>query len=170
MVASSVRSLGSGLPVLLVALALPAFAHVTLVNPRAVAGGYYKAVFDVPHGCKGSATVKLRIHIPDGVISVKPQPKPGWELDVVEGPYPKSYALHGASISSGVREISWSGRLPDAYFDEFTFMSYLSSELPAGTVVYFPVVQECEKGVSRWIETTTPSASPAPALTIAPKP
>jgi uncharacterized protein YcnI len=154
----------------LLAAAAPAWAHVTLATPQAVAGSYFKAVFNVPHGCKGSPTIRLRIRIPDGVISVKPQPKPGWQLEVVEGPYSKTYSLHGAQVSSGVREISWTGRLPDAYFDDFAFMSYLSPDLPAGSVVHFPVVQECEKGVSRWIDVTEPSDTPAPRLTLIPKP
>ena len=155
---------------LVLTAAAPAWAHVTLAHPQAVVGSYYKAVFNVPHGCKGSATVKLRIRIPDGVISVKPQPKPGWQLEVVEGPYPKAYTLHGAQVSSGVREVSWAGKLPDAHFDEFAFMAYLSADLPAGSIVHFPVVQECEKGASRWIDATEPSDTPAPRLTIVPKP
>jgi len=152
------------------AAAAPAAAHVTLATTQAPASSYVKLVFDVPHGCKGSPTLKLRVRIPDGVISVKPQPKPGWQLDIVQGAYAKPYALHGAQLSSGVREVSWSGRLADAEFDEFAFMAYLSSDLPAGTVVHFPVVQECEKGVARWIDTADGSESPAPRLTIVPKP
>ena len=39
--------------------ASPAAAHVTLEKRQAPVGSYYKAVFAVPHGCAGSATVKL---------------------------------------------------------------------------------------------------------------
>ena len=53
-------------------------AHVTLEKRQAPVGSYYKAVFAVPHGCAGSATVKLRVQIPEGVIGIKPMPKPGW--------------------------------------------------------------------------------------------
>lgn len=147
-----------------------ALAHVTLETKQAVAGSYYKAVFKVPHGCKGSATTRIRIQIPAGVISVKPQPKAGWKLELVEGNYAKSYSLHGAQVSAGVRELSWTGNLPDAYYDEFIFQANLTADLPAGSVVYFPVVQECEKGVSRWIETKEPSENPAPKLSIVAKP
>jgi uncharacterized protein YcnI len=150
-------------------LSASAFAHITLANKQAAAGSYYKAIFNVPHGCKGSATRKIRVHIPDGVIAVKPQPKAGWKIDVVEGAYPKAYALHGAKISSGVREVSWTGTLPDAYFDEFVFQAYLTPDMPAGAVVYFPVVQECEKGVDRWIDLKESSDMPAPHLTLLPK-
>ncbi len=37
--------------------ASPAAAHVTLEKRQAPVGSYYKAVFAVPHGCAGSATV-----------------------------------------------------------------------------------------------------------------
>lgn len=147
-----------------------ASAHVTLDTKQAVVGSYYKAVFKVPHGCKGSATVKLRIQIPAGVIAVKPQPKAGWKLEVIEGNYTKAYTLHGAQVASGVRELSWSGNLPDSYYDEFAFQAYLTTDLAAGSVVQFPVVQECEKGVSRWIDTKEGSENPAPKLSIIAKP
>ena len=58
--------------------ASPAAAHVTLEKRQAPVGSYYKAVFAVPHGCAGSPTVKLRVQIPEGVIGIKPMPKPGW--------------------------------------------------------------------------------------------
>ncbi len=150
--------------------AIPALAHVTLANPQAAVGSYYKAVFKVPHGCKGSPTVKLRIQIPDGVIAIKPQPKAGWQIETVTGTYHKAYTLHGAQVTSGVREVSWSGKLPDAYFDEFAFQAYLTPDLPAGTSLNFPVVQECEKGVERWIDSKESSPTPAPRLHLLPKP
>lgn len=166
----SLQSRCSALAVAILAslASLPALAHVTLSNPQARAGSYYKAVFNVPHGCKGSPTVKLRIRIPDGVIAVKPQPKAGWKVDMIEGAYAKAYSLHGAQVASGVREVSWTGRLPDAYFDEFAFQAYLTGDLPAGSVVLFPVVQQCEKGVVRWIEASEAAEAPAPRLTLLP--
>ncbi|HEY4074369.1 MAG TPA: YcnI family protein [Herbaspirillum sp.] len=150
-------------------LSASAFAHITLANPQASAGSYYKADFNVPHGCKGSATLKIRVRIPEGVIAVKPQPKAGWKIDIVEGAYPKTYTLHGAQIASGVREVSWTGKLPDAYFDDFVLQAYLTPDLPVGAKVYFPVVQECEKGTDRWIDLKEPSSMPAPHVTLVPK-
>jgi uncharacterized protein YcnI len=169
MFAFPIRALASAAVLTTSAFAsLPACAHITLDNQQATAGSYYKAVFKVPHGCKGSATLKVRVRIPEGVIAVKPQPKAGWKIDVVEGAYPKAYALHGAQVASGVREVSWSGKLPDAYFDEFVFQAYLTPDMPPGQV-YFPVVQECEKGTERWIDLKQPSDKPAPHLTLLPK-
>jgi periplasmic copper chaperone A len=129
------------------------FAHITLQEQQAAVGGSYKAVFRVPHGCNGSATVAVKVRIPDGFIDVKPMPKAGWKLDVSRGQYAKPINAHGAKVTEGVNEVDWSGgNLPDAYYDEFVLTGYIGDEAPAGQTIYFPVVQECEKGVNRWIE------------------
>ena len=145
-------------------------AHVTLETKQARVGSYYKAVLRVPHGCHGSPTLRVRVRIPEGVINVKPQPKPGWTLELVKGDYARPYAAHhGAPVSAGVRELVWSGQLPDEYYDEFVFSSYLSTDLPAGGTLYFPVVQECEKGISRWTDVPGQGGkSPAPGVRLLP--
>jgi periplasmic copper chaperone A len=152
-----------------------AAAHITLENRQATPGSYYKAVFAVPHGCAGSPTVKIRVQIPDGVISVKPMPKPGWSVETVKGKYSTSYELHGATITEGVREVTWSGgRLADDNYDEFVLATFLTGSLKPNTTLYFPVVQECEQGTSRWIEIPQEGAhdskSPAPGVKLMPKP
>jgi uncharacterized protein YcnI len=154
-----------------------AIAHVTLENRQATPASYYKAVFAVPHGCAGSATVKVRVQIPEGVIAVKPMPKPGWTVETTKGKYSTSYELHGATISEGVREVTWSGgKLADDNYDEFVLATFLTGSLKPNTTLYFPVVQECEQGVSRWIEIPQEgkpahdSKSPAPGVKLMPKP
>lgn len=72
-------------------VAVPVSAHVTLEVPEAALGSGYEAVFKVPHGCAGSPTVMLRLQVPEGVIAVKPMPKPGWTLEVVKGKCAKTY-------------------------------------------------------------------------------
>jgi uncharacterized protein YcnI len=150
-----------------------AFAHVTLETREARAGTSYKAVLKVPHGCDGTATLKLRAQIPEGVIAVKPMPKAGWQIETVKGAYGRSYPyLHGQPLSEGVKEITWSGgKLPDEHYDEFVFASFLAADLKPGPL-YIPVTQECEKGAARWVEIPAagqdPHAlkAPAPALVI----
>ncbi|WP_269496450.1 YcnI family copper-binding membrane protein [Castellaniella sp. S9] len=156
-------TIGIGALALGLACAAPASAHITFETPSAVVGGSYKAVLRVPHGCKGSDTTRIRVRMPDGAVAAKPQPKPGWTLDLVQGDYAKPETLHGATITSGVREISWSGRLPDAYYDEFVFRVSLASSLKAGDTLYFPVVQECAQGVERWIDTSGKDGADGPA-------
>ncbi len=154
------------------AFAPAAHAHVTLETRQAPSGSYYKAVFRVGHGCDGSPTRTIRVRIPDGVVAVKPMPKTGWTLSTVEGPYATPYESHGKTITKGVTEVVWSGgTLPDAWYDEFVFQAKLP-EKPAGAMLYFPVVQECEKGAHRWIEIPEPGKAgqddkePAPGVTL----
>jgi uncharacterized protein YcnI len=155
----------------------PAGAHVTLENRQATPASYYKAVFAVPHGCAGSPTVKIRVQIPDGVIAVKPMPKAGWSVETVKGKYSTSYELHGATITEGVKEVTWSGgKLADDNYDEFVLATFLTGSLKPNTTLYFPVVQECEQGASRWIDIPQEgkpahdTKSPAPGVKLTPKP
>lgn len=148
-----------------------AAAHPTFETREAAIGASYKAVIKIGHGCDGSATVKLRVHVPEGVIGVKPMPKPGWSIDTVRGPYARTYKyFHGAELTEGVKEVVWSGKLADAYYDEFVFAAFLADSLEAGRKLYFPTYQECEKGAHQWIQTPAPGQdghalkSPAPAL------
>jgi len=131
-----------------------ALAHVTLEGHEASVGSTYKAVFRVPHGCEGQPTDVVRVRIPEGVIAVKPMPKPGWQLEKVRGEYAASYEYHGAEIGEGVREVIWSGgNLADDEYDEFVLRGYLTTALKAGDTLYFPIIQECPEGlVERWIE------------------
>ncbi len=157
-----------------VAMAAPAFAHVTLEVGTAPAGSTYKATLRIPHGCAGAATIVVKVQIPEGVIAVKPMPKPGWTLTTTTGAYKQAQDYYGINLTEGVREISWAGgNLPDAWYDEFTFRGYLAKSLHADTTIYVPVVQECEGGkTERWIEIPAAGKSsddyrfPAPALKI----
>lgn len=150
-----------------------ALAHVTLETGKAPVESTYKAVLRVGHGCEGRPTTAIRVRIPEGVIAVKPMPKPGWQLATTRAPYTKTYDYRGTPMSEGVTEIAWTGGdLPDAYYDEFVFRGRLTGFAP-GTVVYFPIVQECtDGGVHRWIEIPAEGRSaddleePAPGLTI----
>ena len=53
-------------------------AHAVLESKKAPAASTYKAVLRVGHGCEGSPTKSIRVQIPEGVIAVRPMPKPGW--------------------------------------------------------------------------------------------
>lgn len=149
-----------------------ALAHATFEVPAAEAGSYYKAVLQVPHGCKGEATLKVRVTIPQGVIAVKPMPKPGWTLETVKGDYASEYELHGRKVTSGVKEVIWSGELPDEYYDQFVFQARLTENLPVDQTLYFPVVQECANGSNEWVQIPAEGQdphsleSPAPGVAI----
>lgn len=147
-------------------------AHAILEVQEAAASSYYKAVVRIGHGCDGKATQNVRVTIPEGIISVKPMPKAGWTLSVIEGDYENTYALHKRKITSGVTQINWSGELSNSHYDEFVFRAYLSDKLPAGKTVYIPVVQECGDSQVGWTQIPAEGqdshdlSRPAPGLMI----
>jgi uncharacterized protein YcnI len=152
-------------------------AHITLKAKEAAIGGPYDAVFVVPHGCAGSATTKIRVQIPEGVIGVKAMPTAGWNVETVTGKYAAAYDYQGSSVSEGAKEVVWSGgKLPDHTREEFVISAFLTDGLKPNTMLYFPTVQECEQGVSRWIDIPADPAhphdskSPAPGVKLLPKP
>ena len=156
-------------------VATSAFAHATLETGQAVAGSYYKAVVRVGHGCEGKPSLKIRVKVPDGVSSVKPMPKAGWSLDIVKGKLAVPLDDgHGGKITEGVTEVIWTGSLLDAHYDEFV----LRGKLPdaPNTVLWWPVVQECDGAAHRWIEIPAAGQNPdslkepAPGLKLIPKP
>lgn len=129
-----------------------ASAHVTVQPKEAPADSYFQLAFSVPHGCDGSATVALRVKLPDGILSAKPQMKPGWNVEIKTKKLATPLAgPHGGTVSEVVDEVAWrGGPLPDNLYDTFGMILRLPDK--AGENLYFPVVQECEKGVHRWIE------------------
>jgi periplasmic copper chaperone A len=155
-----------------VVMASPMSAHVLLEGKQAPVGADYKAVFIVPHGCSGSPTTKLRVQIPEGVIATEAKPVDGWNVETVKGKYSVEYDYKGAKISEGIKEVAWSGgKLPDKTRQQFVIETYLAGTLTPSTTLYFRVVQECERGVARWIEIPADGAThphegkwPAPGL------
>ena len=76
------------------------------------------------------------------------------------GPYSTAHEVHGRTVTEGVREIIWSGELPAAFYDEFVFRARVTEQVPAGEMLYIPVVQECANGAERWIEIPTAGQDP----------
>lgn len=154
-------------------LAAPlAQAHVHLEQKTATAGAFQKLTVRVPHGCAGSATNGVTVLIPEGVISAKPMPKAGWNIATVDAKLAAPVLLHGVTLTSVVREVSWKGGpLPDAQYDEFN----LQVKMPdAAGKYYFKVLQLCDKGRSDWVDVpATPGAAmkfAAPMVDVVPAP
>ncbi len=165
------RGVAGGLLCLLTACST-ASAHVALEAKQAKVGAGYKAVFGVPHGCEGQPTTEVSIDIPEGVIGVKPMPKPGWTLALEKGPYARTYGFHhGETKSEGVKRVTWSGgSLPDEFFDQFVLSTFVAGELEPGATIYFPVTQKCAAVEQSWSEIPAAGqdahalAHPAPML------
>lgn len=134
-------------------ITLPAGAHVTLEDPVALAGGGYKAVFKVGHGCGESATRQISVAIPAGVRGAHPMPKPGWQLDVQRDKLPAGVATQGQPAEDVVR-VTWTARTPadalsSAFYDEFVLVARLPAQ-PGP--LYWGVSQVCESGRADWTE------------------
>ena len=154
-------------------LSCVANAHVTMLPAEAPSGAPVELRLRVPHGCDGSATVALRVKIPDEVQSVKVEQKAGWRVQIRKRTLATPRASeHRAPQSDTVDEVEWrGGPLGDGLYEDFGLLA----SLPAtpGRTVFFPVVQDCEKGVSRWIELPQAGVErlehPAPGVKVVPR-
>src|SRR3546814_365214 len=159
-----------------IAAAGSAHAHATFTTRTVTADSYVVLALQVPHGCDGKATNEGWIELPEGFVFAKPQPKPGWELEIVKGEYQKSYDDHGTAVNAGPVEIRWKGGdLPDEYYDTFVVRGKIAG-LDADTTLAFPATQLCGSDASvAWTEIAAPGAdahalkSPAPTVKVVAK-
>jgi hypothetical protein len=125
-----------------------------LSQPVFEAGQNYAAFFRVEHGCGGSPTLSLRVDIPDGVKVLDTPQKPGWTLNAERN-------------KDQVTAVTWRGHLDAKSADQFGLFVKLP---PNAGVLYFPALQKCEKGETRWSDISAPGqklrdvARPAPRL------
>lgn len=75
-------------------------------NYGAEANNYFETSVKVPHGSSGKETTKITLHVPNGVLSVAPEDKAGWEV-VTKYRDIEPYVSHGATISTAPETISW---------------------------------------------------------------
>ncbi len=150
-----------------------AHAHATFEKDTAPVETTFKAVLQVPHGCDGKATTEVQIKLPEGFVFAQPQPKPGWEIEIIKGDYQKTYDNHGKKVSSGPLEIRWKGgNLPNEYYDTFVVRGKVSG-FDKETVLAFPTTQLCgTEGKVVWDQVAAEGQnahdlkSPAPTVTV----
>lgn len=154
----------------LIVLAFPtmASAHVTVSPEEAPAEGYATLTFTVPHGCDGAATNSLQVKMPDQVVSATPGVVPGWNIKTKEGKLANPVMQEGEKVTSGVREVTWSGGpLPDGQLQQFVLsVSFAGKE---GEAAEFKAIQGCVNGSqTAWIQETPASGEepehPAPTV------
>lgn len=166
---------------LLLGIALPASAHVEIIDGAAVVGGGWgtQVTIRVPHGCDGADTTSLEVQIPDGVTDVKPKWMAGWTIETDPRATAGASEAPDASMAPGGEEgapasevgvVRWTGGpLPDSQYLDFQISAVFPAE--PGTV-YLPAVQHCGDAQVAWIE--IPAAGqdeesldhPAPSVTI----
>ncbi|EJC79420.1 hypothetical protein Rleg4DRAFT_1013 [Rhizobium leguminosarum bv. trifolii WSM2297] len=147
-------------------------AHVTFLDKEVTQETTILATLQLPHGCDGKATTEVRVKLPEGFVFAKPQPKAGWELEVIKGDYQKTYDNHGDKVKAGAIEIRWkNGNLSDDFYDTFVIQGKVSG-VEAGTSLAFPVTQMCGDTVQAWDQVAKEGGdahgmkSPAPLLKV----
>jgi uncharacterized protein YcnI len=130
-------------------------AHISLDQPEAPAGGSYRAVFKVGHGCAGgAATTEIVVTLPEGLRGAKPMPKAGWTLTTKRRPLKTPFESHGKPVTDELAEARWvadgeANHLQDGWYDEFLLRASLPAE-PGE--VWFQVRQVCTQGEWHWAE------------------
>jgi uncharacterized protein YcnI len=163
------------LAAMLLVLAGPAWAHVTIDPDEAAQGGFATVRFRVPNERDDAATTSLEVEFPtdNPIPSARIQPVAGWTATVETAP-----ATGGAEADEGgaeepaemVTRITWTGgAIQPGQFEEFPVsMGPLPDDADQ---LLFPAIQTYDSGeVVRWIEETPPSGeepeNPAPTLTL----
>lgn len=161
---------GAGAGVL--ALAVPAFAHVTITPGSAPQGSTAELTFKVPNEEPKAATVELQVQVPTAhpIAQFLVKPVPGWTVTVQTVTLPKPIVTDDGSFTTAVSEVTWKGGTiqPGQYQD----FSVSADPLPSGVgQLAFKAVQTYSNGdVVRWID--LPQAGqpepehPAPVLTL----
>lgn len=173
MKASRIAAAGAAAGVTVLALSVPAFAHVTVQPEGAAAkGGYAVVDFKVPNERDDASTTKLEVNFPTDhpLASVMPEPMPGWKIDVTKSKLDKPLEMHGEKISEAVTKVTWTADgkgIEPGYFEKFPVSI---GQLPEDTdqLVFKALQTYSNKEVVRWIEVPQEGQeepdNPAPVL------
>ena len=151
---AAMAAVPAALVVLVVGVAAPASAHVTLDASTTGAGTTSVLTMDVPHGCEGSATTEVAVRVPAGVTDVEAAHTDRWTAAVTD---------EGVSFRT-------EQPLPDGMREQVVFSVRLPDRV--GAELVFPVVQRCEVGETAWTEVGEDDAAradlemPAPVIVV----
>jgi uncharacterized protein YcnI len=156
-------------------LALPASAHVT-VNPKTLPGGGFGALtFRVPTEKDNASTTKVEVAMPAGqpIASIGVKPVPGWTVQVTKSKLAKPLVSDDGPVTEAVSRITWTATSPATAIAPGQFQEFEISGGPlpkTGTLTFKALQTYSDGSVVRWIETSTPGGAepehPAPVLTL----
>lgn len=173
MKASRIAAAGAAAGVTVLALSVPAFAHVSVQPEGAAAkGGYAVVDFKVPNERDNASTTKLEVNFPTDhpLASVMPEPMPGWKIEVTKSKLDKPLEMHGEKISETVTKVTWTADgkgIEPGYFEKFPVSI---GQLPEDTdqLVFKALQTYSNKEIVRWIEVPQKGQeepdNPAPVL------
>nr|BFD83911.1 YcnI family protein [Streptomyces sp. Xyl84] len=155
------------------AVSVPAFAHVTVQPEGAAAkGGYAVVDFKVPNERDNASTTKLEVSFPADhpLASVMPEPIDGWKIEVTKSKLAKPLEMHGEKISEAVSKVTWTADgkgVQPGYFQKFP-LSLGALPQDADQLVFKALQTYSDKEVVRWIEVPQKGQAepdnPAPTL------
>ncbi|MEU1532209.1 YcnI family copper-binding membrane protein [Streptomyces fagopyri] len=175
MKASRIAAAGAVAASAVLALSVPAFAHVS-VQPEgpAAKGGYAVVDFKVPNERDDAATTKVEVNLPTDhpLASVMPQPLEGWSVKITKSKLAKPLTIHGEKISEAVSKVTWTATgkgIEPGFFQKFPLSV---GQLPedADELVFKAIQTYDNNEVVRWIEPQKEGAeepeNPAPVLAL----
>jgi uncharacterized protein YcnI len=154
------------------ALAVPALAHITVTPDSAPAGSAAVLTFHVPNEEATADTVKVDVKIPTvhPIVDLLVKPVPGWTASVKTINLAKPVTTDDGRFTQVVSEVTWTGgKIAPGQFQDF---SVSADPLPTGvSSVAFKALQTYSNGdVVRWIDLAGPGqaepAHPAPILAL----
>jgi uncharacterized protein len=161
--------------VAVLALAVPAWGHVTVSPSEATAGGDATLTFQVPNEMDNATTTKVVVNFPSDhpIADATVQPVAGWSVDVAKTKLTTPVTTDsGETLDEGVKSITWTATdgkgIDVGQFQQFR----VSVGLPDATGdLLFPTVQTYSNGKTvDWVEQTPAGGpepeNPAPTLTL----
>ena len=157
-----------------IALAAPAFAHVTVQPGAATQGGYTAVAFRVPDESDTASTVKLEVSLPldHPLASVRTMPLPGWTAVLEKTKLATPMKTESGQITEAVSKVTWTATgkgIEPGFFQKFPLSV---GQLPenADELVFKAIQTYDNKEVVRWIEPQAQGAeepeNPAPVLAL----
>jgi uncharacterized protein YcnI len=160
----------------LVVVATPASAHVTISPDEATPGETAQVVFRVPNESDDAVTTELEVHFPEEtpIPSVRTAPVPGWSVAVERTTLDQPIeGQHGEQITEAVSVVTWTSDSEDTGIQPGQYLDFPAAigPLPDVEELFFRTLQTYSDGtVSRWIEEPsngTEPENPAPSLRLA---
>lgn len=159
-----------------VALAVPAFAHVHVTPEEAAQGGFEKLTFRVPNEEASADTVKVTVTIPEEtpLASVSLQPVPGWKGETHTTKLKKPVNTGDVNLTEAVTSITWTAEKGEGIaphqFQEFAISG---GPLPKADTLMLPTEQTYSDGkVVNWDQPTPKGGEepehPAPVVMLGP--
>lgn len=175
---AALRTLAAAGAALLVLVAAPGWAHVTVDPGTATQGGYTALSLRVPTESDSASTTKVQVFLPQDhpLASVSVRPHPGWQAKVVTRKLDTPLTTDDGQVTEGVYSITWTPNSPQdalkpGQYDDFDISV---GPLPDASTLSFKTLQTYSDGtVVRWIDPPAASGQPepehpAPTLTLLP--